>query len=160
MRIAVTGHMDLGAETEGLVRAAVREVLQSYGVEKIVGVSCVAAGADQIFAAEVLAIGGDLEVVLPSRNYREAKVKPANLATFDTLVGNASTVRYMPFQEANREAYEAANAALLDDADRLVAVWDGQPPTAKGGTATTVLMARERGLQVDVLWPDGARRSA
>lgn len=160
MRIAVTGHMDLSPNTEELARKAVRELLQSHGAEQLVGVSCVAAGADQIFAAEVLAVGGDLEVILPSKNYREAKVKPENLAAFDALLARATTVRYMPFQEANREAYEAANAALLDDADRLVAVWDGQPPTAKGGTSTTVALARERGLPVDVLWPNGARRGA
>jgi hypothetical protein len=152
--------MDLAEETREMVRAAIREKLRSYGAEKLIGVSCIALGADQIFAAEVLDSGGDLEVILPSRNYREAKVKPANLATFDTLLGRATTVRYLPFPEANREAYEAANAALLHNADRLVAVWDGQPPTAKGGTATTVVMARERGLAVDVLWPHGARRGA
>jgi hypothetical protein len=44
-------------------------------------------------------------------------------------------------------------------ADRLVAVWNGEPPSGKGGgTADTVIEAREAGLPVDVVWPDGAAR--
>jgi hypothetical protein len=67
----------------------------------------------------------------------------------------------MPHATANSEAYEAANAVLLERADRLVAVWNGQPPTGRdGGTADVVYEAREVGLPVDVVWPDGASRQA
>ncbi|MFF9003167.1 hypothetical protein ACF1GW_36830 [Streptomyces achromogenes] len=56
-------------------------------------------------------------------------------------------------------SYEAANAVLFQRADRLVAVWDGKPPSGKGGgTADTVLEARSAGIPVDVVWPDGAAR--
>jgi hypothetical protein len=65
----------------------------------------------------------------------------------------------LPHETANRQAYEAANAILLDRADRLVAVWDGTPPSGKGGgTADTVLAARGAGIPTDVIWPEGARR--
>jgi hypothetical protein len=41
--------------------------------------------------------------------------------------------------------------------DRLVAVWDGTPPSGKGGgTTDTVEQARAAGLPVDVVRPDGA----
>lgn len=40
------------------------------GVGDLVGVSCIARGADSVFAQVVLDVGGRLEVVLPSRNYR------------------------------------------------------------------------------------------
>jgi integrase len=36
----------------------------------------------------------------------------------------------MPFESANRTAYEAANRELLKRTDNLVAVWDGTPPQA------------------------------
>lgn len=45
---------------------------------------------------------------------------------FDEPVARAAEVRVMEFEEAGREAYEAANEARLGSADRLVAVWDGQ----------------------------------
>jgi hypothetical protein len=38
-------------------------------------VSCIAAGADALFAEAVLGVGGRLVVVVPSRDYRQAKVK-------------------------------------------------------------------------------------
>ena len=64
----------------------------------------------------------------------------------------------MDFEEAGREAYEAANEALLGAADRLIAVWDGEGGES-GGTGSVVKLARERGLAVDVVWPEGAARS-
>ncbi|MFE4828269.1 hypothetical protein [Streptomyces sp. NPDC056672] len=156
--LAVTGHMDLTEESVALVRAALREVLVPYRGD-LTGVSCIAAGADNLFAQEVLALGGRLVVVIPSRDYREKKVKPDHAPVFDLLVREAAEVVVMPYETANRAAYECANAELLKRADRLVAVWNGEPPTGKGGgTADVVTEAREAGLPVDVVWPDGATR--
>jgi hypothetical protein len=70
----------------------------------------------------------------------------------------ATTVHTLPFEQANRDAYEAANQTLLSTADRLVAVWDGQAGVDKGSTASVVTEAREGGLPVDVIWPEGAAR--
>ena len=65
----------------------------------------------------------------------------------------------MPHDTAGREAYETANTALLERADRLVAVWNGQPPGGKGGgTADVVVEARAARVPVDVGWPEGAAR--
>lgn len=156
---AVTGHMDLTDETVGLVRKALREVFAMHTEGELVGVSCIAAGSDSIFAEELLAAGGRLAVVLPSQDYRQTKVKPEHAPTFDRLVGAAAEVVVMPHENANRQAYEAANAELLRRGDRLVAVWDGTPPSGKGGgTADTVERARAEGLAVDVVWPEGAAR--
>ncbi|OMI39048.1 hypothetical protein [Streptomyces sparsogenes] len=159
--IAVTGHMDLTEDSVPLVRAELDKILAGYEPAGLVGVSCIARGSDSLFAEAVLAVGGRLVVVVPSRDYREAKVKPDHAATFDRLRDAAQEVVVMPYATASREAYEAANAVLLERADRLVAVWDGQPPTGKGGgTADVVYEAREAGLPVDVVWPDGASRRA
>lgn len=155
MRVAVTGHMNITESTAVLVRTEITRCLAE--VPELVGVSCIARGADSVFAQAVLEVGGRLEVVLPSRNYRAAKVKPDHVPVFDELVARASEVRVMDFEEAGREAYEAANAALLESADRLVAVWDGEGGEA-GGTGSVVKLAREQGVAVDVVWPEGAAR--
>jgi hypothetical protein len=52
----------------------------------------------------------------------------------------------------------AASEHVLDTVDALVAVWDGRPARDYGGTADVVAAARERGLPVTVVWPDGAER--
>ncbi len=156
-RIAVTGHMNITADTVPLVAAAIREHLERFDGE-VVGISCIARGADSVFAKAVLDAGGKLEVILPSTNYRQAKVKPDHAPLFDELVSGAATIRTLPFPTANRDAYVAANEALLDGADALVAIWDGQPSPDRGGTAGVVADARDRGLPVTVVWPAGAAR--
>jgi hypothetical protein len=151
--------MDLAADSVPLVRAALRGVLAVHAGPGLVGVSCIAAGSDSLFAEAVLEAGGRLVVVIPSRDYRQVKVRPGHAAVFDRLVEVAAEVVTMPYGTANRQAYEAANGELLRRADRLVAVWDGRPPTGKGGgTADTVREARGAGLPVDVVWPEGACR--
>ncbi|MGY1579831.1 hypothetical protein [Streptomyces sp. MN13] len=157
-KIAVTGHMDLTDASVPLVRDALREVLKPYA-DGLTGISCIAKGSDSLFAEVVLELGGRLVAVIPSRDYRQNKVKPDHAGTFDRLTEAADEVVVLDNETADRGAYEAANRTLLRRADRLVAVWNGDAPSGKGGgTADTVLEAREAGLPVDVVWPDGAAR--
>ncbi|MCX5387106.1 hypothetical protein [Streptomyces sp. NBC_00083] len=157
--IAVTGHMDLTPDSVGPVRAALREILGAC-TPGLVGRSCLAPGADTLFAQEVLDLDGRLCAVIPSRDYREAEVGAADLARFDALCAAADEVAVMPYDHAGRAAYEAANRRLIEGADRLVAVWDGGAPTGRGGgTADLVAEARAAGVPVDVVWPPGSRRS-
>ncbi|MBE4767703.1 hypothetical protein [Streptomyces caniscabiei] len=168
--IAVTGHLDLTEHTVPLVRRALAELLGPYAAAAgpngsgdpgapLVGVSCIAKGADTLFAEAVLGLGGRLIVVVPSRDYRRRTVEPEHGASYDRLVEAAGEVVRLPYETAARPAYEAANTVLIERADRLVAVWDGTPPTGKGGgTADAVLEARAAGIPVDVVWPEGAAR--
>ncbi len=157
MRFGVTGHMNITTETADLVYAEIVALLTTANVGELVGISCLARGADAVFAQAVLEAGGRLQVVLPSRNYRQRKVKPAYAEQFDRLLDRAEVVLTMDFDDTGVDAYEAANDAVLDSCDRLVAVWDGENGD-KGGTGSVVEMARERGIPVDVVWPEGAMR--
>lgn len=157
-RIGITGHSNLSADSVPLVREALAGVVGRYGGGDLTGLSCLARGADQIFAEVVLEAGGRLEVVLPSADYREAKVGAHDRDRFDGLLMRSALVRYMPHRTAGEQAYAAANEAVLGSIDRLVAVWDGRPSGGKGGTGDAVEAARARGVPVDVVWPEGARR--
>lgn len=157
--IAVTGHMDLTDASIPLVLDALRETLKPYTAGGLTGVSCIAKGSDSLFAEVVLELGGRLVAVIPSKDYRQNKVKSDHEKTFDRLIDAAAEVVVLDHETANRSAYEDANSTLLKRADRLVAVWNGEPPSGKGGgTADTVLEGRGAGLPVDVVWPDGAAR--
>ncbi len=147
--------MNITPDTAELVREAIADLIA--GAPDLVGISCIARGADTVFAEAVLAAGGQLEVVVPSRDYREAKVKPDDAERFDALIAKASLVRVMDFDTAGRDAYEAANEVLVGDTDRLIAVWDGKV-SERAGTGTVVELARTRGVPVDVVWPAGAER--
>lgn len=158
IRIGVTGHLNLTPPTADLVAAALCELLCACAPAELVGVSCLAAGADTVFAQAVVDHGGRLEVVLPAADYRARMVSPQHAPVFDRLVAQAASVLVMPHAVAGRAAYEAANAVLLARSDRLVAVWDGRPAADRGGTAAVVEQARAGGLPVTVVWPGGARR--
>ncbi|WP_051845151.1 hypothetical protein [Streptomyces sp. NRRL S-813] len=152
--------MDLTDTSVPLVRNALTETLKPYAAHgDLTGVSCIAKGSDSLFAEVVLELGGRLVVVIPSTDYRQNKVKPDHAETFDRLMRAAAEVLALNHETANRSAYEDANHTVLRRADRLVAVWNGEPPSGRGdGTADTVIEAREAGLPVDVVWPDGAAR--
>ncbi len=157
-RVGVTGHASLSGPTARLVTEALRATLAFHPPEDLVGLTCLARGADQIFARVVLDLGGTVEVVLPAADYRARKVEPGNAAEFDALLARATAVHTLPLPESNREAYLAASEHVMAGADELVAVWDGTPPDGAGGTADVVHMARQRGLPVTVVWPAGSVR--
>jgi hypothetical protein len=131
VRVGVTGHMNLTPESVPLVAADLRRVLSEHE-GPLVGVSCLARGADQVFARVVLELGGRLDVVIPAADYSERKVKPDNREEFEQLIGQATNVRVLPFETSNREAYVAANEAVFTSVDTLVAVWEGRTTGRQG----------------------------
>ncbi|MCS7481485.1 hypothetical protein ACFFQW_25665 [Umezawaea endophytica] len=160
MRVGITGHTNLVPECVDAVHKAIREILveETAGRSSLIGVTCLAPGADQLFARVVLELGGKVEVVLPAMDYR-AKLKPERVAAYDELIAKADIVSVLPFMLSGRQAYVAANERMLASVELLVAVWDGQPAGGKGGTGDVVEHARASGVPVVVVWPGTARRA-
>lgn len=158
MRIAVTGHMGLPRRTVELVEDALRKELAPLGARGgLAGVTCLAEGADQIFAGLILALEGELEVVVPARKYREG-LPSSSWAQYDDLFGQATSVHYVGHEESTPQAHMDASIYMVKRADRLMAVWDGQPSRSYGGTADVVAYAKESGVPLTVVWPSGASR--
>ncbi|HLQ55113.1 MAG TPA: hypothetical protein VK162_12690 [Streptosporangiaceae bacterium] len=155
-RLAVSGHRNLPAGSMRLVDEAIRSAL-SDGARNVTGLSCLADGADQIFARAVLDLGGDIEAVIPAEKHRDGLPGQAR-EEYDRLLAKAVAVHRLPFTESTPEAHMAAGEFMIGEADELFAVWDGKPGRGFGGTADVVALARERDLPVQVIWPDGARR--
>lgn len=157
-RIAISGHRGLSPDVARLVDKAIRKHLATHAIdEPLVGLSCLADGADQIFARAVLDLGGQLEVVIPAEQYRDRLPQEAH-ADYDELFAQASAVHRMDAVESTSTAHQGASVEMLNRSDQLVAVWDGQPARSYGGTADVVAAARELGLPVTVIWPEGATR--
>lgn len=157
MRIAVSGHRGLPSHTATLVGEAIRRTLAEHAPDEVRGVSCLADGADQIFARAVVDLGGTLEAVVCSERYRE-ELPPGARGEFDALLGAAEEVHRLGYAESTCESHMAGSMLMLGLADELLAVWDGEPARGYGGTADVVAAARERGVKVRVIWPEGARR--
>jgi hypothetical protein len=155
VRIAVSGHRGLPAGTASLIGEAIRVALGEKAA--VAGLSCLADGADQIFARAVLDAGGEIEAVVPALKYREGL--PAEvLAEYDVLLARAVRVHRLPFTESTSEAHMAASEFMIGLAGELWAVWDGEPARAYGGTADVVAYARDKGVPVRLIWPEGSRR--
>jgi len=159
-RFGITGHVNLTPASGPLVYQAIVDELRPYAGPGLTGVSCIARGADAIFAQAVLDLGGRLEVLVPAEDYRD-NVGPDYIPHYDDLLHRAASVSVLPFAKAGRDAYEAANHQLVDSSlDRLFAVWDGIADERQGNTASVVVYARSVAVPVQVLWPDGVARAA
>lgn len=155
-RLAITGHRKLPQVTSDLVYEALRAELSKQPGE-VVGISCLADGADSLFARAVLDRGGSLVVIVPAENYRNGLPREHH-QIYDELLHQATEVIRLSHIESTSESHMAASIKMLERADRLVAVWDGKPARGYGGTADVVSAARERGIPVTVVWPEGAHR--
>jgi hypothetical protein len=155
-RIAISGHRGLNAHTADLIDQAIRDRLAKYPTG-LTGLSCLADGADQIFARAVIELRGTLEVIIPSEEYRSGLPAEAH-AEYDDLLTQAVAVHRLPFAESTSESYMAASKLMVEEADELYAVWDGKPARAYGGTADVVTYARDHDTPVEVIWPVDATR--
>src|ERR1022692_4790802 len=103
LRVAVSGHRDLPAGTVRLVDEAIRSALSDHAVE-VTRLSCLADGADQIFARAVLDLGGDIEAVVPAEQYRDGLPRQA-YGEYDQLLAKAAAVHRLPFTESTSAAH-------------------------------------------------------
>lgn len=156
-RLAITGHRGLPEQTMRLVNEALREELADYSPNGLIGLSCLADGADTLFARAVLDRGGKLVAIIPAAKYREG-LPEEHHTTYDALFAQASEVIELPHVESDSQAHMDGSLRMLEEADALLAVWDGKPARGYGGTADIVEAARERGVPLTVLWPEGATR--
>jgi hypothetical protein len=156
-RIGISGHRGLPPPTVALVDAALRAELAGHHPDELIGVSCIADGADSLFAQAVLDRGGQLEVIIPAEQYR-AGLPESHHPTYDRLLAAATTVHRMPHTESTSTAHMAASERMLDIVDQLMAIWDGQAARGHGGTADVVNEAQHRHTPVTVIWPNGATR--
>ena len=155
-RIAVTGHRGLPDDTVNIVDTAIRTAVRNQP-KPLVGITCLADGADQIFARAIIDAGGALHVIVPAQEYRDGLPAEAH-APYDELIARAANVRRLPYVASTSEAHMAASKTMLDDVDTLFAVWDGQPARGYGGTADIVTIAHDLNIPVHIIWPAGAHR--
>jgi hypothetical protein len=96
-------------------------------------------------------------VIVPAEEYLAGLPADAH-EPYRLMYAQARRIHRCPFRESTPEAHMAASRFMVDRADRLFAVWDGEPARSYGGTADVVAYARETGMPVTVIWPDGATR--
>ena len=143
MRVGITGHQKL-ADPHGWdwVRAELDNLLPKLGAP-LIGITCLAVGADSLFATLVLKHNGSIEAVLPFPGY-EQKLQVHARAEHRRLLSSASQVTTLQRQATDEESYLKSGKTVVDLAELLIAVWDGKPAKGLGGTADVVEYARRK----------------
>ena len=117
---------------------------------RLLFVSPLADGADQIAAEIALELGFELQAMLPfDRETYRTTLHNSGLKRFDELICRANCVLELP-GELNDEhkAFVMAGRGTVAHCDVLLAVWDGRPPRGRGGTGEVVQIAITRGTAI------------
>lgn len=147
MKAGITGHQDLGDLVAiAWVRGELVRALELQGVTH--GFTCLAAGADQLFAQALLDRRIPYTVVVPSTGYELAFQDVAARHEYVRLLGRAERCIDLGFEQPGEEAYWAAGQEIVRLADLLIAVWNGAPAAGLGGTGDVVGHARQVGRSV------------
>lgn len=150
--VAVTGHCRLGDDSatrfaEYALRALLARI-QRASPGGVVALSGLAAGTDTIFAETALAYGIPLEACLACADIAENFAPGRERERFYHLLARSRRVHRLPFVERSNTAYMALGRWLVDSSDLLIAVWNGLPAVAPGGTGDVVAYARQQGRPV------------
>jgi hypothetical protein len=154
--IGITGHRDLRDEDIRALEAKVREILQEirarYLHTPLILLSPLADGADRLAARVAIALGVRLIVPLPMTPelYLQDFSTPASRAEFEALLQQAEATLVLPLVAGNTLAgiqesveqrdrqYALVGAYVADRCQILIALWDGVPTAAEGGTSGIV----------------------
>lgn len=155
--IGCTGHQSIPKPARQLVLEGISAVAASYAPQDLIGVCSLALGADQIFAEKVLQLGGQIHAVIPSESY-ETTFRASDQDNYHRLLRKATKVEVLPFDTPSQTAFLAAGHRVVDLADLMIAIWDGEPARGLGGTADIVDYARSKKRPIRIIWPKGVKR--
>jgi hypothetical protein len=156
--IGVTGHrdLDLRPEYESALRARVDSIFaklaREFPATPLLLLTPLAEGADRLVAEVARSRGIPYRVPLPMpiAEYREDFMTAESLAAFDTLVEGAETLPYViargsteesgqsEASERRAESYALVGAHIVRSSHVFIALWNGLPSEATGGTAQIV----------------------
>jgi hypothetical protein len=157
---ALSGRTDLRERLRGAMitlaaRAAALAAAEarffSAAPPRIILVSPLADGADQMAAEIALELGFELHAVLPfaRSDYRQVLLGEAEREGFDSLLERSGCVLELPGDRSDQlDAYVMTGRATVAHCDVLLAVWDGLAPRGRGGTGEVVQLAVVNGTPV------------
>ncbi|HEX3740222.1 MAG TPA: hypothetical protein VHV29_10900 [Terriglobales bacterium] len=141
--IGFTGHRNLGDQEAAAqsISAALDALTARFG--SISAISSLAKGSDTAFVRELARRKIPFRLVLPFPKERfMADFEPKDWQDVEPLLTQAIQVEEVTGTESDEEAYMDAGIRIVDLADVIVAVWDGQPADGLGGTGDVVSYAR------------------
>jgi hypothetical protein len=154
--IGFTGHRHIPdgprlLESIGTVLKSLSEKIPG----RLVGYSSVAIGSDSLFAQACLRSEVPWVALLPrSESDFKTDFKESDWEKSSVLLRQAARVQTLSSAEMDRDrAYLECGLLTVDEADVVMAAWDGQPARGIGGTADIVAHARSLGKPLIVVNP-------
>jgi hypothetical protein len=152
LNIGITGHQERDGADWAWARLALTNYLLSQQNVPLVGWSSLAAGADQLFAQEILELGGYLTAVIPLSSYAECFETENDLLEYQRLLKKCARVVQLENKDP-QSAFFAASKLIVKNCEILIAIWDEEPSQGRGGTADVVHFALSEGREVRIFNP-------
>lgn len=141
MIAGITGHQNLGdQETISWVEKRLMQEIPKYHITK--GLTCLAIGADQLFAEVLEKFYIPYIAILPSDGYKETFDNERALEKYSLYLAKADNAIRLSFPAPTEEAFYAAGKYIVDYCDILFAIWNGKAAKGLGGTGDVVKYAK------------------
>lgn len=163
IKMAVTGHRpnkmygyDLSDERWGLLKEKFKRILVEQNCDE--AITGMALGVDTVFALAVLELkdeGYDIKLhcAIPCRNH-SCKWPKESVDMYNSILARADKVVLVSDEEYKPYLMQKRNEYMVDETDKLVAVWDG----TAGGTGNCVNYARKVGKEIIRIFPNEIRQ--
>ena len=152
MRVGITGHQRLESHLDWeWVEREFSALLHSLK-PPLIGVTCLAIGADQLFANAILQNGGIVEAVIPFQEY-EMSFEADGKEQYYKLIKRAAKITTLQRKASIEESYSEAGKVVVDSSEIIIGVWNGLPAAGLGGTADVIRYALQKGKTVTQLNP-------
>lgn len=161
-RIAVTGHrfISINDKLSNSIRSVLDWMIQEHLNTEIQLFCALAEGSDQLVAEIALSFPGiTLNVPLPlaEEEYLKGFASDIGRKSFHELTQSAGKVFVLPEQVDHPIAYEYLGNYLLDNCEVLVAIWNGEYSSKKGGTGELVKKALQMGKLIYWIYADNGK---
>jgi uncharacterized phage-like protein YoqJ len=107
-----------------------------------------AIGWDQVLAEACIDVGIEYRAYVPFKG-QESKWPPNAQSVYNSLLDNASEVKYVCEEGYAPWKMQKRNEAMVDDSDLVLALWNG----TEGGTGNCIKYAQSKNKRITNLWP-------
>ncbi len=147
MIAGITGHQNLGdQETISWVEDCLIQEIPKYHITK--GLTCLAIGADQLFAEVLEQFYIPYIAIVPSDGYEGTFENESARENYFSYLAKADDTIRLNFPSPSEEAFYAAGKHIVDYCDILFAIWNGKPAKGLGGTGDVVEYASRKKKKV------------
>ncbi len=148
MIAGITGHRKI--ENADWVKTKIQELI--YDMEITYGYTCLAAGADQLFAESLIHNNIKYTAVIPCVNY-ESTFDETTLEYFLLSKSKASKLIELKNIQPSEKAFNEAGITVVDNSEIIIAVWNGDDAKGLGGTADIFNYAKDLNKKIIHLNP-------